>query len=56
MSSKVLVSLLVTGVFGDEMKVFSSDDQGTVHLGGDDGSCQDTTTNRNKTGERAFLV
>lgn len=41
---KVLVSLLVTGVFGDEVEVFSSDDQGTVHLGGNDGTGQDTAT------------
>jgi hypothetical protein len=54
--SKVLVSLLISGVFWDEVKVFSADDERSVHLGGDDSSGQDTATDGNKTGERAFLV
>ena len=56
MRSKVLVSLLVSGVFGDEVEVFSADDEGSVHLGGDDGSGQDTTTDGDEAGERALLV
>ena len=56
MSSQILVSLLVSGVFGNEMKIFSADDEGTVHLGGNDSASQDTTTNRDETGEWAFLV
>lgn len=54
--SEVLVSLLVTGVFWDEVKVFSADYEGSVHLGGNNGSGQDTTTDGNETGERALLV
>jgi len=50
------VSLLVTGVFRDKVKVFSADDEGSVHLGGNDGSGQDTTTDGDETGERALLV
>ncbi len=56
MRSKVLVSLLVTGIFGDEMEVFSADDQSSVHLGGNDGAGQDTATDGDKTGEWALLV
>jgi hypothetical protein len=41
---KVLVSLLVSGVLGDEMKVFSADDEGSVHLGGNDGASEDTAS------------
>lgn len=56
MRSQVGVSLLVSGVLGDEVKVFSSNDEGTVHLGGNDGASQDTATDGDETGERAFLV
>lgn len=35
---EVLVSLLVTRVLGDVVKVLSSDDDGSVHLGGNDGA------------------
>jgi hypothetical protein len=54
--SEVLVSLLVSGVFGDEVEVFSADDKGSVHLGGDNGSGQDTSTDGDEAGERALLV
>lgn len=53
---KVLVALLVTGVLGDEVEVLAADDQGTVHLGGNDGTGQDTATDRDETGEGALLV
>ena len=56
MRSKVLVSLLVTGVLGDEMEVFSADNQSSVHLGGNDGAGQDTATDGDETGEWALLV
>lgn len=42
--SKVLVSLLVTRVLGDEVEVLPADDQSTVHLCRDDGASQDTAT------------
>jgi hypothetical protein len=54
--SQVLVSLLVSGVLGDEMEVFSADDKGTVHLGGNNGASQDTATDGDETGEGALLV
>lgn len=54
--SQVLVSLLITGVFGDVVEVFTSDDGGTVHLGGNDGASQDTATDGYLAGEWAFLV
>jgi hypothetical protein len=54
--SQIFVSLLITRVFGDEVKVFSADDEGAMHLCRNNSAGQDTTTNRNKTGEGAFLV
>lgn len=54
--SQVLMSLLVSGVFGDEVEVLAADDDGTVHLGGDDGAGQDTATDRDHSGEGALLV
>lgn len=55
-SGEVGVSLLVTGVFGDKVKVFSADDQRSVHLGRDDFAGQDTASDRDLAGEGAFLV
>lgn len=54
--SKVLVALLVTVVLGDVVEVFTADDNGAVHLGGDDTAGQDTTTDGDQTGEGALLV
>lgn len=56
MCGEVLVSLLVSGVLGDEVEVFSADDDGTVHLGGDDLAGQDTATDGYETSEGALLV
>ena len=56
MGGEVLVALLVTGVLGDEVKVLAADNQGTVHLGGNDGAGQDTATDGDETSERALLV
>lgn len=53
---EVLVALLVTGVLGDVVKVFSADDEGAVHLGGNDGAGKDTTADRDLAGEGALLV
>jgi hypothetical protein len=53
---EVLVALLVTRVLGDEVEVLSSDDESSVHLGGNDGASQDTATDGNETGEGALLV
>jgi len=54
--SQVLVSLLVTGVLGDEVEVLAADDERAVHLGGDNGAGEDTATNGDETSERALLV
>jgi len=54
--SDVLVTLLVPGVLGDEVKVLSSDDDGAGHLGRDDLSGEDTSTDGNETGEGTLLV
>jgi hypothetical protein len=43
--SEVPVSLLISVVLGDEVKIFSADDESTVHLSGNDGAGQDTATN-----------
>ena len=56
MRRQVLVSLLVTGVLGNVVEVFAADDDGSVHLGGDDGAGQDTATDGDETSERALLV
>lgn len=53
---QVLVSLLVTGVLGDEVKILSTDDKGAVHLGGYNGSSEDTATDGDLAGEGALLV
>jgi hypothetical protein len=50
------MSLLVSGIFGNEVKVFSSNNDGSVHFGGDNLAGKDSTSNRDHTGEWAFLV
>lgn len=50
------MSLLVTRVLWNEVKVFSSDDQSSVHLSGHNGACENTSTDGNEAGERALLV
>ena len=52
----VLVALLVTRVLRDEVEVLAADDDGSVHLGGNDGAGQDTATDRDETSEGALLV
>jgi hypothetical protein len=54
--SQVLVSLLISGVLGDEMEVLPADDESSVHLGGDDSTGEDTATDGNETGEWALLI
>lgn len=56
MSGKVLVALLVSVVLRDVVEVVPSDDDGTVHLGRDNGAGQNTATDRNSADERALLV
>jgi len=56
MGSQVLVALLVTVVLGDEVEVLTTDDDGTLHLGGDDLTSEDAATDGDITGEGALLV
>lgn len=56
MDGEVLVSLLVTGIFRDVVQILSSDNDGSVHLGGDNGASQDTATDRHQTREGALFV
>lgn len=50
------MALLVSGVLGDVVEVLSSDNEGSMHLGGNDGAGQDTATDGDETGEGALLV
>lgn len=56
MGGEVLVASLVTGVLGDEVQVLAADDESTVHLGGDDGTGEDTAADGDETSEGALLV
>lgn len=53
---EVLVSLLVTVVLGDVVEVLTSENDGTVHLGGNNGTSENLTTDGNETNEGALLV
>lgn len=55
-SRQVLVSLLVSVVFGNVVQVFSSDDNGSVHLGGDNSTGQNLTSDGDVTDEWALFV
>jgi hypothetical protein len=54
--SEVLVSLLVSVVLGDVVEVFAADDEGAVHLGGNNGAGEDAASDGDLAGERALLV
>jgi len=56
MCCEVLVTLLVTRVLRNEVKVFSADDDGAVHLGRHNGASEDTTADGDETSEWALLV
>ena len=56
MCRQILVALLITGIFGDEVEVFAADDDGAVHFRGDNGAGEDTAADRDLAGEGAFLV
>lgn len=56
MSRKVTVSLLITVVLLDVVKVITTDDNGALHLVGDDNTSQDTSTDGDITSEGALLV
>ncbi len=50
------MSLLVSGVFGDEVEIFSAYDESSMHLSRYDFAGKDPSSNRDHAGERAFLV
>jgi hypothetical protein len=52
----VLVPLLVTLVLGNVVKVIPANDNSALHLGGDDKSLKDLSTDGNVSGEGALLV
>lgn len=54
--SDVLVSLLVSVVFLDKVEVVSSDDDGSVHFGGDNSTGQNLTSDGNVTDKWTLLV
>jgi len=56
MRRDVFMALFVTAVFGNVVQVVPADDQRAVHLGGDDGASQDTSTDRDEASEGTLLV
>lgn len=50
------MSFLISGVLGDEVKVFASNDESAVHFGRDDRAGEDTAADGDFARERAFLV
>jgi hypothetical protein len=54
--SKVGMSLLVSGVFGNKVKVFAADDESSVHFRRDDFAGKDSTSNGDHAGKWTFLV
>lgn len=56
MGRDVLVPLLVSLVLADVVEVVTADDNGAVHLGGDDGTGENLAADRDKTSEGALLV
>jgi len=55
-SWKVLVTLFISVVLWNEVKVFTTENKSSLHLGGDDNTSKNTTTNRNVTSEWALLI
>jgi len=52
----VAVTLFITAVLGNVVKVITADDDGALHLGGDNKTLEDTAANGDVTGEGAFFV
>ena len=55
-SRDILVPLLVTTVLGNVVQIIPSDNNGSLHLGGDDLSLQNSSTDRNVSSEGALLI
>lgn len=56
MHAHVLVSLLETIVLAYEVQIIATNDNSTLHLHLTHNTRQDTSTDRNVTGEGAFLI
>lgn len=52
----VSVSLFISIVFGDVVKVISSDDNGSLHFGWDADTLEDSSSDGDVAGEGAFLI
>ena len=52
----VAVTLLETSVLGDEVKVITTEDDGALHLVGNNNSTEDTSTDRDSSGPGALVV
>ena len=52
----VSMSLLITIVFGDIVEIVASDNNGPLHLCGDDDTLEDLSPDANIAGEGAFFV
>jgi hypothetical protein len=52
----VSVSLFVSVVLGNVVKIISSDDNGSLHLSGDADTLEDFSSDRDVAGEWAFLI
>jgi hypothetical protein len=55
-SWKVLVTLFVSVVLWNVVKVFTTENKSSLHLGGDNNTSKNTTTNGNVTSEWALLI
>ena len=52
----VFVSFFISVVFGDIVKVISSDDDGSLHFGADDNSLEDLSSDGDSTSEGTFFI
>ena len=52
----VSMSFLVSVVFGDIVEIITPDNNGPLHLSGDDNSLEDLSPDGNVAGEGTFLV
>ena len=50
------MSFFVSIVFGDVVEVISSDDDGSLHFGGDADTLEDSSSNGDVAGEGTFLI
>ena len=50
------MSFFISIVFGDIVKIVSSDDDGSLHFGGDADAFQDSASDGDVAGEGAFLI